>query len=292
MPSRTSTERAAIIRKVLYGTLLANWGVAAAKVVFGLISGSASVTADGFHSFLDGSSNIVGLIAISIAARPADANHPYGHGKFEALAALAIGALVGIGTLELGRLAYHALVHGRHPTVSGEMISVMAVTLAVNLAVTTVERRFGHELQSPLLLADARHTLSDVFVTLTVLSSLVLVWLGYPGADGVIALLVLGFVAYTAYRIVRHGVQILSDTARLDPGRVAAITSSVRGVRSVKAVRSRGMEGSVYVDLKIEVDPALPTAGAHQLADEVERALMAELPQVVDVVVHVEPEAR
>lgn len=289
MEIRQLSERATAIRKVLAAILLANWAVAAAKVAFGLAAHSASVTADGFHSFLDGSSNVIGLVAMSVAARPADANHPYGHGKFEALAALAIGAMVGIGMLELGRMAFDALVRDRHPQVSNEMIGVMAATLAVNVAVTTLERRFGRRLRSPLLLADARHTLSDVFVTIAVLVSLGLVRLGMPRADGVVALLVLGFVAFAAYGIVRQGVSILSDAARLDPARVASVTSSVAGVKSVRDVRSRGMEESVWVDLKIEVDPSLPTARAHQVADEVERALTAQFPQVIDVVVHVEP---
>lgn len=288
--STAATGRSASIRKVLAGILAANWAVASAKLGFGLVSQSATVTADGLHSFIDGSSNVIGLIAMSIAARPADEDHPYGHGKFEALASLAIGALVGMGMLELGRMAFDALLHDRHPQVSAEMAVVMVLTLGVNLVVTRVERRFGERLKSPLLLADARHTLSDVFVTLAVLLSLLLVWLGLPRADGVIALLVMAFVAKVAYGIIRQAVNILSDTARLDPLAVATIASSIEGVRAVHDVRSRGMEESVYVDLKIRVDPRLTTAAAHALADEVERKLAASFPQVVDVVVHVEPD--
>jgi cation diffusion facilitator family transporter len=284
------SERAAAVRRVLLAILAANWAVAAAKLAFGLLSGSAAVTADGLHSFIDGGSNVLGLVAISIAARPADEDHPYGHGKFEALASLGIGAMVGIAMLELGRLALGSLLADRHPAVSAEMAGVMVFTLLVNLAVTRIESHYGKRLKSPLLLADARHTLSDVFVTLAVLSSLALVWLGFPRADGAVALLVLGFVAYVAYTIVRQAIGILSDTARLDPIKVAAITSQVGGVRACKDVRSRGMEESVYVDLKIEVDPALTTERAHAVADEVERTLTSAFPQVVDVVVHVEPE--
>jgi len=282
-------ERNRKVRWVLASILAANWAVASAKLAFGLLSHSASVTADGLHSFIDGGSNVLGLVAMMVASRPADADHPYGHGKFEALASLGIGAMIGIGMLELGRMALDSLLNDRHPEVTPAMAGVMVLTLVVNLAVTRVERHYGQKLKSSLLLADASHTLSDVFVTLAVLVSLGLVWLGYPRADGLIALLVLGFVAWVAYGIVRQAVGILSDTARLDPAQVAQLTTSVLGVRTCRNVRSRGMEESVYVDLKIEVDPQLTTAQAHEVADCVEERIQAEFPQVVDVVVHVEP---
>jgi cation diffusion facilitator family transporter len=282
-------ERNRKVRTVLAAILVANWAVALAKVAFGWMSNSAAVTADGLHSFIDGGSNVLGLVAMSVASQPADEDHPYGHGKFEALASLGIGAMVGIGMLELGRMAFDSLMHDRHPQVTPLMAGVMVATLLINLAVTTIERRQGEKLKSPLLLADARHTLSDVAVTLAVLGSLGLVWLGYPKADGLVTLGVMVVVARVGWGIVKQAVGILSDTARLDPVKVEHLTRAVSGVLSCRDVRSRGMEGTVYVDLKIEVDPHLTTARAHELADAVEARIQAEFPEVVDVVVHVEP---
>ncbi len=282
-------ERNRKVRAVLASILVANWAVALAKLAIGIYSQSAAVTADGLHSFIDGGSNVLGLLAMTVASRPADEDHPYGHGKFEALASLGIGAMIGIAMLELGRMALDSLLHDQHPQVSPLMAGIMVITLGVNLTVTRIERHYGEKLQSSLLLADARHTLSDVFVTLAVLLSLGLVWLGYPRADGLVALVVMVFVAGVAWGIVRQAVGILSDTARLDPVRVAEALRTVDGVRSCRDVRSRGMEGAVYVDLKIEVDPQLSTEKAHALADEVEARLQAEFRDVVDVVVHVEP---
>jgi len=277
-PSPVSTQsRNRRVRQVLLWTLLANWVVAAAKTAVGLWSGSASVTADGLHSFIDGASNILGLLALSIASRPADDDHPYGHAKFEALASLGIGAMIGVGSLELGKMAFSALISNRHPQVSGLMAAVMAVSLVFNLVISTVERRFGRRLQSPILEADA------------VLASVALVYWGYPRADGIVALAVLVFVVYVAYGITRHAVGILSDTARLEPEAVALCVASIDGVRSSKQIRSRGLEESVYVDLIIEVDPKLPTADAHRLADRVEEEICQAFPQVKDVIVHVEP---
>jgi cation diffusion facilitator family transporter len=282
-------ERSEQVRRVLAFILVANWAVAGVKLGLGIASRLASVTADGLHSFLDGGSNVLGLVAMSVASRPADEDHPYGHGKFEALASLGIGAMVGIGMLELGRMAFDALVHDRHPEVEPALLYVLVGTLIVNLVVTSVERRYGEQLNSALLLADARHTLSDVFVSLAVIASVVLVELRVPRADGIVAALVMIVVAYVAWSIVRQSVGILSDSARLDPAGVEAVALRIPGVRRCWRVRSRGMEESVWVDLKIEVDPQMTTAQAHALADELEGRLMSEYSQIVDVVVHVEP---
>jgi cation diffusion facilitator family transporter len=282
-------ERNRKVRFVLAAILVANWAVALAKFVLGVMSHSAAVTADGVHSFIDGGSNVLALVAMSVAAQPADEDHPYGHGKFEALASLGIGALIGISMLELGRMAIDSLVHDLHPTVTPLMVGVMVVTLVINLVVTWAEHRQGQRLHSPLLLADARHTLSDVWVTLAVLGSLGLVWLGVPKVDGAVTLGVMGLVARVAWDIVKQAVGILSDTARLDTQKVTALTLEVPGVLSCRDVRSRGMEGTVYVDLKIEVAPQMSTAHAHDLADAVEARLQTAFPEIVDVVVHVEP---
>ncbi|MCC6333938.1 MAG: cation transporter [Myxococcales bacterium] len=287
-----AAERSRAIRVVLWSILAANWAVAAAKVALGLAIGSTSMTADGLHSFIDGGSNVIGLVAMHFASQPPDREHPYGHQKFEALAALAIGVMIGMGVLELGRMAWGAIVHGTHPTVGPLAVGVMLGTLAINLVVTRVERSWGEKLGSALLLADARHTLSDVFVTAAVLSSLALSWLGVRRVDGVVALAVLVFVAWTGWTILRQAVGILADTARIEPQKIREAVLALPEVLAVHDVRSRGMEGSVYVDLKIDVDSAATVEHAHRLSDAVEEALTQAFPEIVDVVVHVEPRVR
>lgn len=277
------------VRRVLWAILVANWVVSAVKLALGIASRSTAMTADGLHSFIDGGSNVIGLVAMHFASQPADEEHPYGHQKFEALASLAIGVMIGMGVLELGRMAFDAIVHDVHPEVGPASIAAMVGTLVVNLGVTTIERAQGKKLGSALLMADAAHTLSDVFVTLAVIASLIASWLGVGRADGIVALGVLVFVAWTGLQIVRQAVGILADSARVDPRRVREVLSPLAEVRGVLDVRSRGLEGSVYVDLKIHVDPSLSLGDAHQIADRVEHAITGAFPEVIDVVVHVEP---
>lgn len=285
----TPAARSAGVRRVLWLILAANWLVAGVKLAIGVWIGSTAMTADGFHSLLDGASNVVGLVAMHYASRPADRDHPYGHQKYEALAALAIGVMIGVGVLELGKMAINAILHDARPAVSLESLATMIATLIVNLGVTSYERRQAKRLSSTLLLADAQHTLSDVFVTCTVIGSLVLSSLGVGRADGVVALLVLGFVAWTGWDIIKQAAGILADTIRIDPEVVRRACNAIPDVVEVRDVRSRGMEGSVYVDLKIHVDPQLSIERAHAASDAVEQAISQAFPEVIDVVVHVEP---
>lgn len=281
--------RHAAVRKVLWWILVANWVVAAAKLALGLISNSTAMTADGLHSFIDGGSNIIGLVAMHFASQPADDEHPYGHQKFEALASLAIGVMIGMGVLELGRMAFNAIMHDVHPDVGPAQIAVMVTTLVINLAVTKIEAAQGRKLNSPLLLADASHTMSDVFVTIAVISSLLLTWLGIPRVDGFVALAVLVFVAWTGWGIIRQSVGILADSARVNPTKVRELIDQVPRVLGVRSIRSRGLEGSVYVDLTIHVDPSMDLKTAHDVADDVETRITSTFPEVIEVMVHVEP---
>lgn len=285
-------ERNHQVRFVLWAILGANWLVAGGKLALGIIIGSAAMTADGLHSFIDGANNVIGLVAMHFSSQPADTDHPYGHQKFEALAALAIGAMIGVGVLELGRSALNAIVHNTSPEVSTLSIVMMVITLAINWAVTRYEKKQGEQLASPLLLADAQHTLSDVYVTGSVIVSLVLSKLGVGRADGVVALGVLVLVAWTGWQIGKQAVGILADSARLDPVAIQKACADIPDVLAVREVRSRGMEGAVYVDLKVDVDAQLSVDRAHLASDAVELAISRGFPQVVDVVVHVEPLTR
>lgn len=288
-PGADRQARHASVKRVLAWILVANWVVAFAKIGMGAASGSAAVLADGIHSLVDGASNILGLVAMSVASRPPDEDHPYGHAKFEALASLGIGILIGGALLQLGEIAISSLLKNARPTATPAMAAVMIGTLVVNVLVTVVEHRYGKKLNSSLLVADAQHTLSDVGVTLSVLVALLFVHLGFPRADALVALFVLGVVGWVAFGILKHSTGILSDTTRIPQDVLEKEAVSIPGVLSCRSARSRGLPDAVFIDLAIGVDPGLPTRDAHEVAHRVEAHLVARFPEVVDVVVHVEP---
>ncbi|CVH79900.1 cation diffusion facilitator family transporter [Rubneribacter badeniensis] len=284
------SDRMRSIRRVLWTILLLNLGVAAAKYAWGTISGSASMQADGIHSVFDSAGNVVGLVGISLAARPADAGHPYGHAKFETYASLVIGVLLLLAAFEVGSSAAAKLAAGSYTAEVGPMsFVVMAGTLAVNLGVTVYERRFAKRLKSEVLAADANHTLSDALVSVGVIAGLAAVALGFPMADPIMALVVTAAILATAYDVFKHALATLSDRARIPEGDLRAAALAVPGVRGVHRIRTRGTEGEVYADLHVLVDPSMTVADAHRLADEVEADIKERFANVIEVLVHIEP---
>jgi cation diffusion facilitator family transporter len=282
--------RYAGIRRVLWLVLLLNLMVAAAKFFFGLASHSVAMQADGIASMFDGVSNVVGLVGMWIAARPADENHPYGHGKFETFTAAVIALMLVVAAYTVGRGALHELLGGgRRTTVEAASFVVMVGTLSVNLFVTIWESRSGRRLGSEVLVADARHTLSDVAVSLCVIVSLVLVGLGWQQADAIVALLVTVVILRTALGVIRGVARTLGDEARLPAAEVAAAARAVPGVVDCHSVRTRGLETQVYVDLHVLVARGTPVEESHAIGDRVEGALRERYGQIVDAVIHVEP---
>jgi cation diffusion facilitator family transporter len=283
-------RRAAAIKRVFWITLVLNFVVAAGKGVYSVLSGSVTLGADAFHSVLDGSANVLALVGMHLSAAPASAAHPYGRRKIELLAALGIGVLITISLFEVATAAVQSLV-GRHPPpdIGWMGFAVVLASMAVNWGVARYEHRQAHALNSPLLAADAHHTESDLYASGAVLLSFVGARLGLWWADGVGGLVVVLMVGHVAWQVFRENVPSLLDAAVLDPAQVRAIGGRIEGVLGVHRVRSRGTKWAVELDLHLQVDAEMKVEDAHRLANQVERQLRVQLPQLSDVVVHIEP---
>lgn len=267
-----------------------NFAVAAGKGAYGLATGSVTLGADAFHSVLDGSANVLALVGMHFAAAPADEGHPYGHRKFEVLAAVGIGVLIAVSLLELAGAAWQALVGRRAPpNIGWDGFVLVLAAMAINLFVSRYEARKARELGSPLLAADARHTQSDLFALGAVLLSFVATSRGLWWADGVCAALVMLLVGRTAWVVVRDNVPSLVDAAVVNPVEVHAVGITVDGVQSIHGVRSRGSKWAVELDLHMQVAGDMKVEDAHHLAHRVEDTLRAHLSHVSDVVIHIEP---
>ena len=168
----------AAIQCVLWRVLLLNLLVAFIKLGVGLATGAISMVADGFHSLVDGLSNVVAIGAQWIAARPPDDEHPYGHRRFEAVATFIIGGLLMLAAWEVLQAAADRLISGGEPEVLPVSFVALIGTLVVNLIVVWYERRRAAALNSRVLAADASHTFTDVLVTCSVIVGLGLVELG------------------------------------------------------------------------------------------------------------------
>jgi len=169
---------------------------------------------------------------------------------------------------------------------------VMGVTVLVNLFVSWYEAREGRRLGSEYLLADAAHTRSDVLVTVGVLASFVGAAAGVPWMDRAVAGAIALFVAILAARILVGSFHSLTDRAMLPVAELVDVVRAVPGVRLCRDLRTRGIPNAVYVDLVVHVDGDMTLRSAHDVADEIERALQKAHPEIVDVVVHLEPAER
>jgi cation diffusion facilitator family transporter len=283
-------QRDGAVARVLWLVLGLNLAVAATKVVLGTAVGALSLLADGVHALLDASSNVVGLIGIAVAGRPPDAGHPYGHRRFETLAALSIGLLILAGMVSVIRGFWAGLAGQRPPpSVGWTSAGIVFLTIVANLVISRYEARRGVQLRSALLEADSAHTLSDTLGATAVLVSFGAVALGFRWADLMAAVVVALLIGHTSWNILRTNLGVLADRARLDPKRVRSVAMQVADVLGAHKVRSRGSPDHVHVDLHIHVDPAMTVQRAHAVTHEVAAAVRAAFPEVADVIIHTEP---
>ena len=278
------------VRRVLWITLVLNIAVSAGKVVVGHLSGSLAMIADGYHSLVDGSNNVLGLIVSAFAFRPPDAAHPYGHRKFETAATLVIGAALMTLAWELLSGALSRTTKPELPVIGLLNWAVMAATIAVNVGVSWYEAREGRRLKSAFLVADATHTRADLYVSLGVVASFVAAKLGAAWADPLVAVVIAGIIAWQAALILVSAFNVLTDRAPIRAAALEPLAASVPGVLQVHDLRTRGRRDAVFVDLTVHLDGAMSLHEAHGVADRIELALQAAHPEIVDVVVHLEPE--
>jgi len=281
------------IRRILIIVLLLNWAVALAKIIYGLFSKCASMTADGFHSLSDGASNIIGLVGIHFACQPKDKDHPYGHKKYETFFSLIIAALLFILAFNLIKEGIEHLYHPVTPRIDAISFLIMAFTVLVNLGVMYYERAKGKALKSDILISDSMHTTADIFTSLSVIISLVVIKMGFPLVDSMATILISLFIAYAGYNILRNSSRILCDTAAiLDEKKIEEIILGVKGVKACHKIRSRGRHDDIHIDLHVQVDADMHMYKAHNISYSIEEAIKKNMPEITDVVIHMEPKEK
>ncbi len=278
------------IKQVLWIILLANFLVALLKIIVGSLVGSSSITADGFHSLSDGSSNIVGLIGIGFASKPVDKDHPYGHKKFEVLSGLFIaGMLVFIGI----KIIFTGIMNFKAPNtlnISIESLITILITLGINILVCTYEYKIGKKLNSYILISDSMHTKSDIFVSLGVLATLIGIKLGLPPIiDSIASLVVAGFILHAAYEIFISTSGVLVDKAMVDDEFIRSAISDFSEIKDIHNIRSRGSATDIHVDMHIMIDPRSSVEESHALLHKIEDKIREKTNDNTQVIIHVEP---
>lgn len=280
------------VRKVLLITLFLNLFVLVLKAGVGWLTGSLSLLADALHSLTDSASNILGLVSSQFSSPLPDRDHPYGHQKYEAIGALGVAAFLGIACFEILQSAIERLMNTSQPVnIAGAELWLLLIVLGINLFVTFYERREGMRVNSPILIADAQHTMSDVWVTISVLGGLLGIWMfNWQWLDLVLALPVALLVFYSGWSVLKQNLPWLVDEIAIAPEAIHEIAMSVPGVTNCHDIASRGVVGrQTFIEMHLIVD-AKDVETAHRITEEVETRLI-ERYRPVRVMIHVEPPA-
>ncbi len=284
------------VRKVLIFTLLLNLLVMGLKAVVGLITGSLSLQADALHSFTDSANNVLGLVASQYSSPEPDREHPYGHQKYEAVGALGIAAFLGIACFEIIQGAIERFVRGSTSVeISAPHLWLLLIVLGINIFVAFYERRVGQRLGSAILIADAHHTMSDVWVTITVLAGLIGVWqaqeLNLPQLellDGLLAFPVAFIVFRSGWTVLKSNLPWLVDEMAIAPEAIHKIVIEVPGVINCHEIASRGLLGrQVFVEMHVVVATS-EVQTAHKITEEIEARLKQKF-SPIRVLIHIEP---
>lgn len=287
------TDNRAEVRRVLFITLVLNLFVMSLKAVLGFATGSLSLLADALHSVTDSANNILGLVTSQMSSPTPDRDHPYGHQKFEAVGALGISAFLGIAFFEIVQTAIERLFNMAEATVkvSVSELWLLLIVLGVNIFVALYERAVGRRVRSPILVADAKHTMSDVWVTVSVLGGLIGIWIwGIQWLDVALAVPVAVLVFWSGWSVLRENLPWLVDEMAIAPEAIHTIVTNVPGVINCHSIASRGIVGrQVFIEMHIVVD-AVDVETAHQITERIEYSIENQYGPA-RITIHVEPPA-
>jgi len=263
------------------------------KILVGFSSSSQALVADGVHSLSDLATDVLVLYAAKHSHREADEEHPYGHGRIETAATVALGiALIGVA-VGIGIDAIRGLFDPATLSHPGVLALVIAtISIGAKEAIYHYTMRIARKFRSELLKANAWHSRSDAISSVVVVIGIAGTMAGVDYLDAVAAIIVTAMIAQIGWQLAWNSVRELVDTA-LEKDRVEAIQQTIKSVEGVQALhqlRSRRMGPDALVDVHIQVSPTLTVSEGHQISETVRFKLMRDIEEVSDVTVHIDPE--
>jgi len=280
-------------RRIAITSMLVSAGLAAAKITIGLHASSTATVSDGIESAGDVLASGLVLLGLIIAAKPPDAEHPYGHGRLETLSALAVGMLLAATGVLIAFESLHLSDNAARPPASYAVWPLVA-SIVIKSIMSAFKRHYGRKIQSSGLIADAWNDTVDILSGSTALLGLGLTLLSpdkFSAADRIGGSAVGIIVIFVGIRVVHDTVVQLMDTMP-DPeamDRIRATGLAVPGVLGIEKCFARKTGLKWHVDLHLEVEPAMSVFESHEIATHVREKIRAEVDWVADVLVHVEP---
>jgi cation diffusion facilitator family transporter len=274
---------------------LVNLALATAKILGGILGNSYALIADGIESCLDLFSSAMVWFGLSFAAKPPDDEHPYGHGKAETLASLAVALTLIITAIFLAARSVREIITPHHAPAPFTLLILTGVIFVKEVLFRRI-LKLSLEIGSTAIHSDAWHHRADTFTSLAAFIGISIAIIGGPGfepADDYAALLACILITYNGIDLLRNAVADMMDTAP-DPAvhdAVAQTAQSVQNVIAIETCRIRKMGFHFYADLHVVVDPDLTVRQGHSIAHAVKDAVRASFPSIADVLVHIEPAA-
>jgi len=283
-------DRRSEVQRVLLVALGVNVAMTLLKLIIGLLSGSLALLADAMHSATDGLSSLLGLITNGLSDPKPDRDHPYGHDKYEAVGALAIAGFICLTAFEIVRTALERISSGLPPIrLDGQELLLLLIVLGCNLLLAGYERSEGRRLGNQLLLADAKHTTSDIWTTVVVLVGLCgVVLFKQTWLDVAMAIPLCVLLIRVCWQVLKTNLPWLVDQIAIAPESIHETAMGVPGVLNVHDIASRGVLGQrVFIELHMVVD-ADDLPKAHRITELVEEHLERRFGPV-RCTIHLEP---
>lgn len=267
--------------------------MAAGKMVAGFVGHSQALVADGIESFADIISSLMVWRAVVVAAEPADEEHPYGHGKAEAIASIGVTAMLFAAAVWISVQSIREILVP-HQTPAAWTLAVLVVVIVAKELLFRFARNEARELESVAVHSDAWHHRTDAITSLAAFVGIAIAVIGgkgYEAADDFAALVAAGFIAWNGIRLLRPALNELMD-ATPNTGFTSAVRAHAQETPGVEAVEKcivRKVGGRYFVDMHVEVDPHMTVEKAHGIAHAVKDRLRAKFQQIQDVLIHIEP---
>ncbi len=293
MTVSTPEERRAAAMRVSAVSIGANLVLTVFKLAAALLAHSGAMLSDAVHSASDVFSTFIVIIGVNLAAKDADEEHPYGHERFECVAAVLLAVVLALAGVAIGRAALALLFGGAAgvPVPGVLALAAAAVSIAVKEAMYRYTRRTAKAIDSGALLADAWHHRSDALSSIGALIGIAGARLGYTLLEPAASLVICLFILKAAYDIFRDATDKMVDHS-CDEATEAALrrcAAAQPGVLGVDVLHTREFGSRIYVDMEIAADGDMPLRETHAIAERVHAAIEQEFPQVKHIMVHVNP---
>lgn len=289
--TRMLKKKTRLVQRTLLVALAGNVASVVITIVFGFLANSIAMIAAAVHSVFDSASSLIGMYGTKVSVRPPDLEHPYGHGKFEQVAALGITVMMFVACFNILHEAIDRAMAKVTPDVTLYSFAAMGISMLISLSVSIYERRVGKVTSSMILEADSSHTLTDVFASLVVIAGFIGTRTGFRYADPLAASLVCLFIAYVGYSLFREATSVLVDRGiALDTLlKVKETVNELCEDIECHAVRGKTVGDKIFIDMHVTCRGDLPVEEAHKMTEIIEKKLEDAIKGIQEVIIHIEP---